>query len=97
VEPGSIEIDRSAEEPIVTFSVPETSLTLDGLRQFASYLTLVADEAARKPEPEVEELIAVFETIPVRLMTWEAARSELARAVLAAGYKREDAPREGAA
>ena len=98
-EPGSIEIDRSGGEPVVTFSVPETSFTLDGLRQFASYLTLVADEASARPEPEVEELVAVLDATDARLLDWFQASRELARAVLAAGYKREIAATgtEGAA
>ena len=50
-----------------------------------------------RPEPEVEELVATFETIPVRSMTGRTARQTLARAVLAAGYERKNAATKGAA
>ena len=88
--PGEIEIDRSGTETVIRIGQPQESFTVNQLRMYAEYLDLLAREAeAPPPEPDVEALVTVFETIPVRLMTWEAARHELARAVLAAGYKRE--------
>ena len=91
-EPGSIELDRSGSEPVVRLGPTPDAFTLDQLRAYASYLTVVADEAARRPEPEVDELIAVFNATQARWMHWESAAPELARAVLAAGYKRDREP-----
>ena len=89
MEPRSIELDRSGSEPVVRLGPFPDEFTLDQLRSFASYLTVVADEASRRPEPEVDELVAVFNTTQARWMLWESAAPELARAVLAAGYKLE--------
>jgi hypothetical protein len=86
---GVIEIDRSGAEPVVTIGHPPGPYTLDQLRSYAAYLTVVADEASRRPEPEVDELIAVFNATQARWLRWEEAAVELARAVLAAGYKRD--------
>ena len=94
-EPGSIEIDRSGTEPIIRIAQPCESFTVNKLRMYAEYLATVADEAAKPPpEPEVDELVAMFEATQARWMTWESATVELARAVVAAGYKREIAATE---
>jgi len=98
-EPGRIEIDRSGTEPLVSIGHPPGPYTLDQLRTYGSYLVLLADEVADKPDPETEELIAVFDATQARWLDWFHATRELARAVLAAGYKRESAAtrNEGAA
>lgn len=89
--PPSIEVARVGSEPLVTIRMPEGQFTLDQLRQFAVYLNTVADEeSARKPEPDVDELAAVLEATQGRWLVWDSAKVEFARAVLAAGYKRQD-------
>jgi hypothetical protein len=93
----SIELDRSSGAPVIKLGAAAAEFTPDQLRSYASYLTLVADEADQKPEPEVDELVAVFETVPWHLMTVQAAQYALAKAVLAAGYERGAAQAEGAA
>ena len=86
---GRIEIDHSGAEPIVSIGHPPGPFTIGQLRQYAAYLATVADEAARRPEPEVDELVAVFEATQARWVRYEEATVLHARAVLAAGYKRE--------
>lgn len=93
-EPGAIEIDRSGSEPLVSIRHPPGPYTLDQVRAYASFLTVLADENAEKREPEVEELIAVLGATRARYLQWDAAAPELARAVLAAGYKRPAASPE---
>ena len=90
-EPGVIEIDRSGTEPVVRIGHPPGPFTIDQLRQYATYLATVADEAARRPEPEVDELVAVFEATQARWLRYEEGIVVLARAVLAAGYERKSA------
>jgi hypothetical protein len=68
----------------------DLGLTGGGLRLYAEYLATVADEASGPgPEPEVEELIAVLGATEARYLGYEEALRMLARAVLAAGYRRE--------
>ena len=95
-EPGSIEIDRSGTEPLVSIEHPPGPFTLDQLRAYASYLTLVADEAARRPEPEVDELVAVIDGSRARWMPYEEGVRRLAREILDAGYERKNAATEKA-
>jgi hypothetical protein len=97
VNEQSIELDRSSGEPVIKLGSAAAEFTPDQLRRYASYLTLVADEADKKPEPEVDELVAIFETVPWRLMAPQAAQYALAKAVLAAGYERRAAQAEGGA
>ena len=92
LEPGTVEIDRSGEEPVISLAHPPGPFTISTLRLYAGYLATVADEAAEpEPEPEVEELIAVLSATDARWLGFEDALRVLARAVLAAGYKREAA------
>lgn len=79
-EPGAIEIDRSGSEPLVSIRHPPGPYTLDQVRAYASFLTVLADENAGKHEPEVEELIAVLGATRARYLQWDAAAPELARA-----------------
>src|SRR2546421_9705586 len=58
--PGQIEIDCSDREPRVRFTLPQEWFTLAELRQFAKFLSTVADE--NEPSPEVEALAGVLET-----------------------------------
>ena len=96
-EPGTIEIDRSGDEPVVRIVQPDDSFTVSQLRMYAEYLATVANEAAAPPpEPEVEALVLAFKGTEARYLTYEEALPVLARAVLAAGYKRENAAAEGA-
>lgn len=94
-EPGTVEIDRSSGEPLISIGHPPGPYTVAQLRLYAEYLATVADEAERPPpEPEVEELVAVFQGTPARFMVYEDGIRELARAAVAAGWKREITPRE---
>ncbi len=92
-EPGTAEIDRSGDEPLISFRVPAGPFTIARLRLYAEYLARLADEASRpEPEPEVEELTAVFDVTKARYLAYDEAARVLARAVLAAGYRREPQP-----
>ena len=90
----SIELDRSSGEPIIKLGAAEASFTPYQLRSYAAYLTTVADEADKRPEPEVDELAAIIDATEARWVAWPESSRVAARAVLAAGYKREIAPRE---
>lgn len=80
--PGSIEIDHDGPEPRVRFTLPQEWFTLPQLRQFAAYLTLVADE--NEPHEETEELARLLaDGVAIRM-----DHRALARSVLAAGYTR---------
>ena len=73
---GQIEIDRSGRTPRVRFTLPQEWFTLPQLRQFAAYLTLVADE--NEPSPEVEALAEILETSALTKQDhWSAARAVL--------------------
>lgn len=85
--PGSIEIDRSGPEPVISIDHPPGPFTVTQLRLYGEYLTTLAAEAAKPaPEPEVEALVAVFESTGARWLTYEEGIRVLARAVVAAGY-----------
>ena len=75
--PGHIEVDHSGRQPRVRFTLPQEWFTLTELRQFAAYLTLVADE--NEPSPEVEALAEILETCALT----KQDRHATARAVLA--------------
>ena len=91
-EPGTIEIDRSGDEPVVRVVQPGDSFTVSQLRMYAEYLATVANEAAAPPpEPEVEALVGLFNGTVARYVQYDEAALLMARAVLAAGYKRETA------
>jgi len=92
--PGQIEIDRSGGEPVIKLVQPQESFTLDQLRQYAGYLNTVADEAAKRPEPELDELTAVIDASQGRYMSYPWNIQQIARDVLAAGYKRETSKAE---
>ena len=89
--PGQIEIDRSGPETTVRIVQPQESFTVQQLRLYAEYLATVADEASARPEPEVDELVAVFNATEARWLTYDDGMRVMARAVLDAGYKRESA------
>lgn len=92
LDPGTIEIDRSGAEPVISLAHPPGPFTIGKLRLYAEYLATVADEASRhEPEPEVEALVAVLQATEARYLGYEEALRMLARAVLAAGYRREAA------
>ena len=95
--PGQVEIDRSGPEPTVRIVQPQESFTVQQLRLYAGYLARLADEANWRPEPEVDALVAVFKATEARYMVYEDGLLTLARAVLAAGYKRETATAGGSA
>jgi len=97
VEPGRIEIDRSSGEPLIHIGHPSGPYSIDQLRSYARYLGTLAEEAAKRPEPEIDELATVIDASDGRWLAYPANIREIARAVLAAGYKREDAPKEGVA
>ena len=89
---GSIELDRSGDEPVIHITHPSGTFTISQLRMYAGYLATVADEAAQPPpDPDVDALVAAFGATEARFMVYEDALRVLARAVLAAGYKRESA------
>jgi hypothetical protein len=90
-EPGDIEIDRSGGEPAISIGHPPGPFTISQLRSYASYLATVADEAAARPEPEVDELVAVFNATEARWLTYDDGMRVMARAALAAGYERKNA------
>ena len=92
--PGQIEIDRSGTEPVVRITQPQESFTVQELRRYAEYLAQLADEAVRKPEPELDELTAVIDASQGRYMSYPWNIQQIARDVLAAGYKRETATTE---
>ena len=91
MEPGSIEIDRSGDEPVISIGHPPGPFTTGQLRSYAAYLGTVAEEAAKRPEPEIDELAAIIDASEGRWLAYPANIREIARAVLAAGYKRETA------
>ena len=93
---GRIEIDHSGAEPIVSIGHPPGPFTIDQLRSYAAYLGTVAEEAAKRPEPEIDELAAIIDASDGRWLAYPANIREIARAVLAAGYKREIAATEKA-
>ena len=82
----SIELDRSSGEPIIKLGAAEASFTPYQLRSYAAYLTTVADEADKRPEPEVDELAAIIDATEARWVAWPESSRVAARAVLAAGY-----------
>ena len=88
-QPGHIEIDDSG--PVrVRFAPPQEWFTLAELRQFAAYLTLVADE--NEPSPEVDRLAEIIETAGLLRCNPKAA----ARHILAAlGQPGTSAPEAG--
>ena len=90
-EPGTVEIDRSGDEPVISLAHPPGPFTITRLRLYAEYLATVADEASRpEPEPEVDELAAVLKgAAEAPYAGYEEAVRRVARAVLAAGYRRE--------
>ncbi len=91
-EPGTIEIDRSGSQTIVRVVQPSDSFTVSQLRMYAEYLATVADEAERpEPEPEVQALVGLFNGTVARYVQYDEAALLMARAVVAAGYKRETA------
>ena len=95
MEPGEIEIDRSGDRTVVRMRQPQDSFTVNELRMYAEYLATVADEAEKPPpEPDVEAIVAVFKGTVARYLGYDEALPVLARAVLAAGYKRESAATE---
>ena len=87
--PGIIEIDPEGPEPRVRFTLPQEWFTLPQLRQFAAYLTLVADE--NEPSEDAGELARLLaDGVAIRM-----DHRAIARAILAAGYKRTPARPEG--
>ena len=90
-EPGTIEIDRSGSEPVIKITNPPDLFSLDQLRSYAAYLSTFAEEAAKRPEPEIDELATIIDASDGRWLAYPANIREIARAVLAAGYKRETA------
>ena len=95
--PGSIEIDRSGSEPAISIGHPPGPYTIDQLRSYAAYLATLADDAARRPEPEVDELAGIIDASQGRWMTYPANVRTIARDILDAGYERKDAATEGVA
>ncbi len=90
MEPGQVEIDRSGSRTVVRIRQPAGEFTVDQLRMYAGYLATVAAEAdAPPPEPDVEALVAAFKGTEARYLGYDEALPVLARAALAAGYKRE--------
>lgn len=91
IKPGTVEIDRSDAGVLVKIGHPDGPFTVSQLRLYASYLATVADEAAAAPEPEVDELVAVFDATEARWLEYKDAARVMARAVLDAGYERASA------
>jgi len=60
LQAGGIEINESEGVPRVRFQPPQEWFTLPELREFAAYLTLLADE--NEPSAEVNELAGIIET-----------------------------------
>jgi len=96
MEPGQVEIDCSGNEPVIRIGHPQDSYTIQQLRMYAEYLATLADEAGKRPEPEVDELAGIIDASPGRLMTYPANVRRIARDILDAGYERKSEA-EGAA
>ena len=93
-EPGVIEIDRSGLEPAISVGHPPGPFTISQLRAYAAFLSSVADEAAKRPEPEVDELVAIIDASQARWLPYQDGVRELARVIIAAGYERKNAAGE---
>ena len=82
---ATIELDLSGDEPRIWLTLPRQSFALAALRQFAAYLTLVADE--NEPSPDVDALARDLEDAALIGPSHRAT----ARALIAAGYRRGEA------